>query len=193
MHQTERCENCGKEVQHPFETVRFGNGTPRLLCNACFNEEVAARAGIDFRHPEFSPIQLADAAGGIHTFHFATRLVDLARVSIEAYEPDVDPGYRFQVISGSAGNPRELHERLLGKIRRALVREHIVVDKQGFRRICDEMMVHGRFDWDENMDGAVPLLAIDGKPVTWEQLGRLLTTFEGWQFKLEIYDPSDER
>ena len=23
-----------------------------MLCNACYNEEVAARAGIDFRHPE---------------------------------------------------------------------------------------------------------------------------------------------
>ena len=192
-HQTERCEDCGKEVQHPFETVRFGNGTPRLLCNACYNEEVAARAGIDFRHPEFSPIQLADAAGGIHTFHFATRLVDVSRMSIEAYEPGADPGYRFQVITGTAGNPQELHERLLGKIRRALVREHIVVDKQGTRRICDEMMVHGRLEWDENTDGDTPLLAIDGKPVTWEEFGRLLSSFEGWQFKLEIYEPSDER
>ena len=84
MNQTERCENCGKEVLHPFETVRFGNGTPRLLCNACFNEEVAARAGIDFRHPEFAPVQLTDSAGAIHSFHFATRLVDVSRMSIEA-------------------------------------------------------------------------------------------------------------
>ena len=193
MNRTEHCENCGKEVNHPFETVQFGNGKPRLLCNACFNEEVAARAGIDFQHPEFPPLQLADASGGIHTFHFATRLVDISRISIEAYEPDADPGYRFQVIAGTAGGPDKLHQRLVGKIRRALVREHIVVDEQGWRRICDEMTVHGRFDWDDKADGAVPLLAIDGKPVTWDAFGRLLTSFEGWQFKLEIYDPSDER
>ena len=36
------------------------------------------------------------------------------------------------------------------------------------------------------MDGAVPLLAIDGRAVTWEEFGRLLTSFEGWQFKLDI-------
>ena len=55
------------------------------------------------------------------------------------------------------------------------------------------MTVHGRFDWDENMDGDVPLLAIDGRAVTWDAFGRLLTSFEGWQFKLEIYESSDER
>ena len=54
-------------------------------------------------------------------------------------------------------------------------------------------MVYGRFEWDEDADAAVPLLAIDGKAVTWDAFGRLLTSFEGWQFKLEIYEPSDER
>ena len=126
-----RTENCGKEAHHSFETVRFGNGTPRLRCNACFNEEVAARAGIDFQHPEFSPRQFADASGCIHTFHFATRLVDISRVSIEAYEPDADPGYRFQVIAGSASDPEGLHQRLVGKIRRALVRQHIWSTSRG--------------------------------------------------------------
>ena len=48
-------------------------------------------------------------------------------------------------------------------------------------------------DADENTDGDAPLLAIDGKPVTWDEFGRLLSSFEGWQFKLEIYEPSDER
>ena len=51
-------------------------------------------------------MQLVDSAGTVHTFHFATRLVDVSRMSIEAYEPHADPGYRFQVIAGSAGAPR---------------------------------------------------------------------------------------
>ena len=103
------------------------------------------------------------------------------------------PAISFRSLPALPAIPRSCIERLLGKIRRALVREHILVDKQGWRHICDEMMVHGRFEWDENMDGAVPLLAIDGRAVTWEEFGRLLTSFEGWQFKLEIYESSDER
>jgi hypothetical protein len=33
---------------------------------------------------------------------------------------------------------------------------------------------------------------IDGREVTWEQLGRMLMGFEGSQFKLEIRDKSEE-
>jgi hypothetical protein len=33
---------------------------------------------------------------------------------------------------------------------------------------------------------------IDGQEITWEQFGRMLMSFEGWQFKLEIYDRSKE-
>jgi hypothetical protein len=41
-------------------------------------------------------------------------------------------------------------------------------------------------------DGRVPLLVIDGREITWEEFGRMLMTFEGWQFKLEIRDMSEE-
>jgi hypothetical protein len=33
---------------------------------------------------------------------------------------------------------------------------------------------------------------IDGHEITWEQFGRMLMSFEGWQFKLEIHDRSKE-
>jgi hypothetical protein len=47
-------------------------------------------------------------------------------------------------------------------------------------------------EWDAASDGRVPLLLIDGREMTWEALGRMLMTFEGWQFKLEIRDISEE-
>ena len=31
-----------------------------------------------------------------------------------------------------------------------------------------------------------------GREISWDDFGRMLMTFEGWQFKLEIGDPSDE-
>jgi hypothetical protein len=33
---------------------------------------------------------------------------------------------------------------------------------------------------------------IDGREVSWEQFGQMLMTFEGWQFKLELRDRSEE-
>jgi hypothetical protein len=44
----------------------------------------------------------------------------------------------------------------------------------------------------ETQDGRTPLLLIDGWEVSWEEFGRMLMTFEGWQFRMEIGDRSDE-
>ena len=41
-------------------------------------------------------------------------------------------------------------------------------------------------------DGRVPLLIIDGREITWDELGRMLMSFEGWQFKLTVADKSEE-
>jgi hypothetical protein len=38
----------------------------------------------------------------------------------------------------------------------------------------------------------MPLVVIDGREISWEQFGRMLMTFEGWQFKLQILDRSEE-
>ena len=42
------------------------------------------------------------------------------------------------------------------------------------------------------IQGRVSLLPIDGRGIPWDQSGRMLTSFEGWQFKLEIHDNSEE-
>jgi hypothetical protein len=35
-------------------------------------------------------------------------------------------------------------------------------------------------------------LVIDGRRVEWNDFGATLMAFEGWQFRLELLDPSDE-
>lgn len=81
--------------------------------------------------------------------------------------------------------------RLVQKIRRTLSIRHIhEVDGHGLQ-IADDT-VRGRIEWDESEDGRVPLLVVDGQEISWEDFGQMLMTFEGWQFKLQIRDPSDE-
>ena len=52
--------------------------------------------------------------------------------------------------------------------------------------------MRGRIEWDEAEDGHVPLVVVDGREISWEDFGRLMMSREGWQFKLEIKDPSEE-
>jgi hypothetical protein len=62
----------------------------------------------------------------------------------------------------------------------------------GWTRGIADFLVRGRIAWDDEHDGRLPLLVIDGREVSWEAFGRMLMTFEGWQFKLEIRDRSEE-
>ena len=36
------------------------------------------------------------------------------------------------------------------------------------------------------------LVVVDGKEVSWDDLGRMLISMEGWQFRLDLADPSEE-
>ena len=82
--------------------------------------------------------------------------------------------------------------QLVERMRRALSRRHLEHDEGSAGLRIADFLVRGRIDWDESEDGHLPLLVIDGREVTWEQFGQMLMSYEGWQFKLEIKDPSDE-
>jgi hypothetical protein len=53
-------------------------------------------------------------------------------------------------------------------------------------------VVRGKIEWGDCEDGSVPLLNVDGREITWQAFGRMLMSFEGWQFKLEIRDKSED-
>ena len=140
------CEECGREIFHGYESVQVTESEDlprRLLCNECFNREMAAAAGIDFQQPHFEPVDLTDVEGKKHTFCFATRL-NGDRVSVEAYEETADPGYRFQVV-GETLEVQKLFAKLLGKMRRALTWQHLA-EEDGRLKGADDLEVRGRFE-----------------------------------------------
>src|SRR5206468_1588695 len=141
-----------------------------------------------FEHAEFEPVGLTDCAGELHEFHFRTRLFGTG-VALDAFElRDGHPaGYHFQII----GDPKEdllaLLGRLIEKMRRALSVKHLTNSEHGLQ-IADHRVVRARIEWDDAHDGRVPLLVIDGREIDWDEFGRMLMGFEGWQFKLNIAD-----
>ncbi len=178
-----------------YDIVNYGSVEAgyRALCSKCFNAEVAVSDGLPgFEHAEIEPAEFTSRDGETHVFHFRTRLFGPG-VALDAIEiRDGDPaGYRFQVIGEPGGDPLELFARLIGKIRRALAVKHLEAGCLGMQ-IGDHMVIRGRVEWDEAQDGRVPLLVIDGREITWTEFGRMLITFEGWQFKIQIRDQSEE-
>jgi hypothetical protein len=188
-----RCDTC-KQITPSYDIISYGSMECgyRELCSQCFNMEVAKLGGLEgFEHAKFEPIGLADCTGKVYEFHFRTRLLGTG-VSLDAFElRDGHPaGYQFQIIGDPEGDLLLLLGRLIEKIRRALSTKHLIDSDHGLQ-IADRV-VRGKVEWDEAEDGRVPLLIIDGREITWEDFGRMLMSFEGWQFKLNIADKSEE-
>ena len=188
-----RCAACSAEVPS-YDTVSYGSIEDgyRMLCTKCFNADVASRIGLEeFENVQFDQIAMTDAAGKAHEFHFRTHLLG-SMVSLEAFElkRGAPGGYQFQILGDPEDDLLSLLGRLVERMRRRLAVRHIESSEHG-TQIVDKT-VRAQIDWDETMDGRVPLLIIDGQEVSWDEFGQMLMTFEGWQFRLEVGDRSEE-
>jgi hypothetical protein len=192
--QQTRCDNCGRNIAS-YDVVSYGSVEHgyRELCGRCFNSGVAESDGLaGFEHIDFEPVEIADCTGELHVFHFRTRLFGPG-VALDAFElrDGYPAGYQFQLIGDPDDDLMELFGRLIEKIRRGLSIQHLGNDSPDLQ-IADHRVVRGRIDCDLAGDRRVPLLVIDGREITWQEFGRMLMTYEGWQFKLAIADKSEE-
>ena len=189
-----RCDGC-RQSAPSYDIVHYGSIERgyRRLCGQCFNTEVAKAAGLEgFEHAKFEPVGLTDCAGEVHEFHFRTHLFGPG-VALDAFEVrgGSPAGYHFQIIGAPVDDQLVLLGRLIAKIRRALSVKHLVDGELGLQ-IGDNRVVQGMVESDRDYDGRAPLLMIDGHEVTWDEFGRMLMSFEGWQFKLNLADKSEE-
>lgn len=164
-------------------------------CIPCFNKEVAQGVGIAFETPEFNPVSLKDSEGTDHSFHFLTRLCP-AGVMIEAYEviDNERKGYEFRYLCEDPMiEPLHLLQTVLDRANRMLARKHVQANQWG-QRLTPEKMLRGRIfcDASESNPQGLPALVIDGQKFSWEEVGRLLLSQDGFQFKFEIKDPADD-
>ena len=134
---------------------------------------------------------MTDCAGVAHEFHFRTRLLG-SMVAVDAFElkRGASAGYQFQILGDPDDDLLSLLGRLVERMRRNLSVKHLVKSEHGLQIAAET--VRARIDWDETQDGRTPLLVIDGRDVSWEEFGRMLITFEGWQFRMKIGDLSEE-
>ena len=188
-----QCEGCGESTPD-YDIVSYGTTGQgyRQLCSRCFNAEVARHTGHEgFASVRFEPIGMMDRAGERHEFHFQTRLLGDV-VALDAFElRDGNPaGYRFQVVGHPDDDVLALLGQLIEKMRRALSVQHLTEGEYGLQ-IADRTVL-GRIEWDDSEVERTPLIVVDGQEISWEDFGRMLMTFEGWQFKLEISDPSEK-
>ena len=116
-------------------------------------------------------------------------------LSSEAIEVtnDGSPGYIFSILSDFDTETEEAEERLKEKIKKGINKRHIKKKRDSWE-ISDKQKLVGRVEWnDDDSDTEYEnIFVIDGKRITFETFATMLRTFEGWQFKMEIIDPSND-
>ncbi|MDC3418573.1 DUF7713 domain-containing protein [Aquibacillus salsiterrae] len=181
------CDVCNKnEVKI---TMAHTDGDERL-CLHCYNEQMVDMLGVELES-HLESFSVNDDTGVRRNFVVSQKL-DPIGIFIEAKET-IEYGYRFVVHGEVDCNQSELFQQLIDKVNHGVAKSYLTTSSSpsGFESesIIDDDVV-GRLEYDGPDRG--PLVIIDGKPYTWEQLGDMVMSFEGFQFKLKMFDPTDD-
>jgi hypothetical protein len=152
---------------------------------------MAEYLGLDYAHVSFDPLTLQDLDGVPHTFEFRPHIFS-DQLTLQALEVGPERGYEFSVIADAEQDLFVTFQTLFERMRRELGRRHIEPEGSGYR-ITEGDVVRGQITDDPESLEQMPLLIIDGKPITWEELGRMVAPYAGFRFKLEIFDRSEEK
>ena len=133
-------------------------------------------------------MEFADCTGKQRKFKFKATETGRALVRLEAHEirNDGQPGYYFREI-GMVGHLVLLRGNLNQKIREGLSGRYIVPQREGIGRwemLTDEL--RGYVDYDDvNQETC---LVMDGYKVTWDEFKALVSSHDGFFFRLRFED-----
>ncbi len=123
-----------------------------------------------------------DFAG--RTRHFRTRLEETpGGLRAETVEKGKEDGYRFKVVVATGATGQALWE-LREKMHQILNTRHLERDEKTGTWLMTHDAVRGRVAFGD--DHGRPKLVIDGKSLSWEDVGRMIDVYEGFEFELRI-------
>ncbi len=181
-----RCGLCEK-ILRPYDSISVAEVGER--CYRCFNEELADRLGIDFDNTPIAPIVVTDVDGVRRRFEIRSMLVGTghAMYAREVRNRDGKGGYRFEILGDLEADAQDLFMLLRERIRQGLSVRHVQQTEHGWQ-LTQAQRLRGVIEWDPETEDALPLLIVDGRTFTWDQIGRMLMTFEGFTLNAIVED-----
>ncbi|WP_078429807.1 DUF7713 domain-containing protein [Alkalihalobacterium alkalinitrilicum] len=182
------CDHC-KELEAKI-ILTYEQGTEHL-CFRCYNKMMEEELGMELEsHPD--SFSVTDFAGVSRSFVITSRLNPMG-IYLEA-EENTEDGYKFAVYGEIDCNQSGLLNQLLDKVMRGVSTSYLTTTTfpsgRHIESIAEGKLI-GRLDYDETNEDT-PLVIVDGKAYTWEQLGRMVRAFEGFQFQLKMVDMTDD-
>lgn len=189
------CNNCGILLNNQ-KSVRLTleNEEEVHLCFDCHNNQMSSKLGIKDEALRLKTFTLKDADNNLRTFDIE-KIVTQMGISFEAAEGSIaDYGYKFAVLGEVDDDQKMLVRHLTQKIQDGLIKKYMKTEYLHGKEMLyiNENVVVGRIEADLDSINDRPLIIVDGKSYTWEEFGKLLLQFEGFQFKLETFDLLDD-
>jgi hypothetical protein len=199
-----RCGRCGTTVPaHEIITIERGSISPaEHICNDCNNQSIAGRMGVNYIPLRKKTLTITDNKGVERQFSL-TQVIESTGIGIIAKEvaeiaevtDDKTPGYRFSIHGDFHEKQNDILERLTQKIKKNTSAQYISTRKFAGHSIStvNGFKVAGRLEPIENGDSnSLPVFVVDGKAYTWEELGKILKRFEGFQFKFNFLEMTED-
>ncbi|HMA65742.1 MAG: hypothetical protein ACM31E_04580 [Fibrobacterota bacterium] len=99
--------------------------------------------------------------------------------------------YIFSILSQFDTDIEYAELQLKAKIKRGIDKKYLK-NLQGHLILGEDDELFGRIDWDSNADDGSMILVVDGKRLTKDEFWELLKSYEGWQFRMQIVDRTEE-
>ncbi|MBS4219006.1 hypothetical protein KHA96_11835 [Bacillus sp. FJAT-49711] len=182
-----KCEQCGSDDVRISITA---GESMSVLCLNCYNEQMAKELEVEME-PLTETFTLNDFQGVSRTF-IVERRIDPIGIFMEAKERGMF-GYKFAVHGELYCNQDELLNTLIEKTSKGIEEQQVETkffpNGQAYNLIKNDYFT-GLIEYDENSENT-PLVIIDGRPFTWEEVGKMLKAYEGFQIKIKCYDFTD--
>jgi len=178
------CQGCGSAGARTYlDNV--------LLCDRCADERISESTGYPKLPDPPPPITLRDGEGRQRTLAFRVwRAPTGVEVLVEETDVPLGEGYERAVLGSHDAEIDVLVARLGEVAAEEISRRQLEPNphRNGWLLIDD--MVEGRLVWsDEGNEVGTPYKAVvDGRLLSWEELGRALEPYEGWRFRIELFD-----
>ena len=179
-----KCQVCKKNESY----IRFDRNP---LCLDCYNEMMAKQLGVTATsYPE--GVAIKDGQGKVHQFRLRKRL-DPIGIIMDA-EEETEVGYQFREYGELHEDQGELLLRLLAKAENGMAEDYIEKGEfpngQTYHSVANDRLA-GRIE-PSREDHQIPILVVNGKQYSWDEVGRMLMHYEGFQVQMEMVDLSEE-
>ncbi len=177
------CEDCGASDVR----VHLGDAP---LCDRCADRRVARLTGLPELGAPPPAFVLTGPDGTRHRmqprpWRAPTGIVvELEEIGVPAGE-----GFEFSILGPHDAQVGDLLDQLRAQAEAEVTRRYLEPNphRPGWVLARDE--IAGRLVWSEGREVGEPYdVVVDGRTLSWEELGRALESFEGWRFRLVIED-----